>query len=87
MQTWKKVVIISSITIVVGVGIYYVVQSQRIKKIKDRGFIINVSKVQDEKPAAPTWPDNDEGIESDTVPALSVATEFANIFSNLFKLN
>jgi hypothetical protein len=84
MQTWKKIVIASSATIIIGIGVYYIIQSQRIKKIKDRGFTINVSTVQDQRTNIPTFPEDESGNEREIIA--NAAGEFANIFKKLFNL-
>jgi hypothetical protein len=84
MQTWKKIVIASSATIIIGIGVYYIIQSQRIKKIKDRGFTINVSTVQDQRTNIPTFPEDESGNEREIIA--NAAGEFVNIFKKLFNL-
>lgn len=84
MQTWKKVVIAGSATIVIGIGVYYIIQSQRIKKVKDRGFIINVSNVQINRVNVPTFPEDDNGNKTSTIP--TQGQEFANLFRKIFGL-
>lgn len=84
MQTWKKVVIAGSATIVIGIGVYYIIQSQRIKKIKDRGFVINVSKVQGTRINVPTFPEDVNGNETTTIP--TQGQEFVSVFKKLLGL-
>jgi hypothetical protein len=84
MQTWKKIVIASSATLIVGIGVYYIIQSQRIKKIKDRGFIINVSTVQEQRTNIPTFPEDSNGNEREIIA--NAAGEFTNVFKKIFGL-
>lgn len=68
MQTWKKIVIASSITLIVGVGVYYILQISKFKKIKDRGFIINVRKDNIDSTKVPTYPDDGSGSYFEEIP-------------------
>ena len=50
MQTWKKIVIASSVTLTAGVAAYYIWFSMHFKKIRERGFVITVNKKSSSQP-------------------------------------